>query len=118
MATITNPSAFSAFGTFGRMKQAGDNQNGVPIEVFDATKKGEWVANWQLNTTQVLVALGNGITDTLIFAVHHKPRTFWHDVTHLRVENVVYKITAVTPDKGNGPTSADLVTVRAVNAIG
>lgn len=121
MATIINPASFDQFGRFGRMALPENedqqyNQNGVVQEDFTATKPGEWMSNWSLTTAQVLANVGNDITDTYIFAVHHKAPAFWHGVTHLQIAGQTYKITTVSPDKGDTPTSVDLVTVKAVNA--
>lgn len=120
MATISNPASFGTFGRFGRMARPADesqqyNQNGVVQEDFTATKPGEWMSSWSLTTAQVLSNVGNDITDTYIYAVHHKPHAFWHGVTHLKIDGQVYKITSVSPDKADTPTSVDLVTVKAAN---
>lgn len=120
MVQITNPSRLTQKIRFCKESETVEyDQNDTPMR--KVSKIDKWVtlgAPWSLSTNQMIQSQGLNLTNNKIYAVHHRPEQFWHDIDFAVINNIDYELVDINADTTNSPTSFDLITLKEVEKHG
>lgn len=118
MVRILNPSRQSQKIDFGKESDEPEyDQNDNPKPSF-LTVWTTLAIPYNLNTTQIIQAQGLNLADQRMYAVRHRPDTFWDQISRAKINGEKYEVIHINPDERNYPTSYDLVTVKKVTDHG
>lgn len=118
MTQMMNPARLTqkiSFGTNTDEPQYDENDRPLPSFKSLWTTLG---APWQLTTNQMIQSQGLNLTQNKIFAVKHRPDSFWLSIDSALINGQMYEVVDFNLDPTNSPTSYDLITVRKVDKHG
>ena len=116
MVQLQNPDRLTQLIVFGTINDQDYDINGVLKNTFAPIGNPTLCGIWSLTTSQMIQQAGNQSTDAFIVVVHH--RQSWEKITHVRLSNIVYKVSNINQDPYRNQTAYDLLTLTKVDENG